>query len=796
MAKLNHTTIPGVRAAAKKGLKLISDGKVKDNEVSDLAAAGAKKIASGQKLSDEHVRQMATYHDGHAGQCPPNKEDATSAEDLMWGGPAGAMWAGSRCAAMDTTTLADDTVDLDALFAGDEPLSFEIYGRVPAGEETHLDDDDSGLLWAPILRSGTLAMRPVNGVKVRDPLVFVAGHSEDQRKEIGLEDLLDAFNADAIQHVTLPTTHENNVLDNTGFIEAMKIADSTMRIGEKVLMGAHRFTEPEVLGRVQRGSIANRSSGILYDFTNTETGQTFPAVIEHVCLTNRPFFPGMEPYGQLEDLDFSDRTVVPLMLSEAPAKEKDKESGSSSSSVSDSQWDGSASRFTDAQYKSSCIVNRGGKGSVKEECSLPVREPDGTLNRAAVHSAAGRIGSLTKVTPDQKKTAARKLISLYRGQLKEIPPPNLMKMVAVSTNMSEEDLRKELQLADIAWQSDGVSLNNIRSQLVDCFSEMRQGPNDEPSSVHFYVMDVTPNQALVECEYGYGEDGDTWVVPFDVNEGDLSLSDYSNWIPVTKEWVTDDDAQTQKQEIEGLLQRKPSASSTGTVTGFSEASDPLTQASNERIASSRQPNTSPNIGGRSMSLTREQIGQLDLSDQDRNVLLQDLEERERDRAELNKLRIDRKKVEVSTYLGEIKEPFKSQPGFLKEVERCLLEDDGKVAAVLNLSDVGGATQQNQTITEVVKRLVGALTLSDTASGQAQQAAANGLPNLLESPIGGRPPEAPETPGTEDGKPLTGEELLAQWEKDLGPNDRLNLDLAPASGTSAAQQSQPASTPAA
>lgn len=756
MAKLNHTTTKAMQAAAKKGISLVAEGKVKTKDVPDLAQAGAKKIASGQKLSDEHVRAIAEHHDSHSGACPT--EGSAACEDMMWGGPAGAMWANTRVAAMDSTALADDDVDLDELIAGDNPLSLELYGRIPSGEKMYLDESDDGLLWAPILRSGTLAVRPgSNGQKVADPLVFVAGHSDDPRKEIGLEDLIKAFDEGAVQHVTLPTTHENNVLDNTGFIEGMKLADSTLRQGKKVLMAAHRFTEPDVLGRVERGSIANRSCGILFDYTNTETGTVFPSVIEHVCLTNRPFVPGMEPYGQLQDLDFSDRTVVPLLLSDdqLPLANPSKTSGS----VSDSTWDGSASRFSDEQWKKSCILDRGGSGPVKQECYLPVREPDGTLNMNAVHSAAGRIGSV-KASPELKKAAAKKLVSLYTVQLKEKAPPNLMKAAAVSTNMSEESLRKELLLADVVWSSDGVSLNNIRSQLVERFREMRKGPIDEPSSVYFYVMDVMPDKALIGCDYGdyLGDSSDdTWVVPFSVDDtGWLSLSDFSEWTPVIQEWVTDDDAKTQKDEVEGLLKAKPPTTASS-ATGFSQ--------------------TIPTIGGSSMSLTREQIGQLDLDDTARTALLADCDQREIDAAELRNLRADKKKENIKTYLADLGEKgFKDAPGFLVEVERALMADDGNMAAKLDLSDEGGLSQTPVTITTVVERLVKALPL-------AQDPAVDGgkTGSLLQTPIQARPEAKPEEENKEE-KPLTGADLEAQWSTALGGD--LNLDLAPAPGAPA------------
>ena len=59
--------------------------------------------------------------------------------------------------------------------------------------------------------------------------------------------------------------------------------------------------------------------------------------------------------------------------------------------ASDAPWDGSADRFTDSQWKRSCLLDRGGSGTPKEECSLPVREPDGELNRHALAAAQGAL---------------------------------------------------------------------------------------------------------------------------------------------------------------------------------------------------------------------------------------------------------------------------------------------------------------------------------------------------------------------------------------------------------------------
>jgi len=76
----------------------------------------------------------------------------------------------------------------------------------------------------------------------------------------------------------------------------------------------------------------------------------------------------------------------------------------------------SQSDYTDEQYQRACLIDRGGNGTAKERCSLPVREPDGTLNRNGVHAAAAALAGChggVKASPEQKRAAARKLVSLY-----------------------------------------------------------------------------------------------------------------------------------------------------------------------------------------------------------------------------------------------------------------------------------------------------------------------------------------------------------------------------------------------
>lgn len=99
-------------------------------------------------------------------------------------------------------------------------------------------------------------------------------------------------------------------------------------------------------------------------------------------------------------------------------------------SVSDKPWSNfSAADYSPQQWRRACLIDTGqGDPDNKGRYKLPVREPDGTLNRNGCHAAASVLGGGrggVQASPEAKKAAARKLASLYRSQLNEDPPPSL-----------------------------------------------------------------------------------------------------------------------------------------------------------------------------------------------------------------------------------------------------------------------------------------------------------------------------------------------------------------------------------
>src|SRR5690242_12711076 len=93
--------------------------------------------------------------------------------------------------------------------------------------------------------------------------------------------------------------------------------------------------------------------------------------------------------------------------------------------ITDKPWDGDAARYQPDEWKRATLLDTGvGARDSKDRYKLPVREPDGTLNRNALGPAtaalAGARGEV-QATPAQKRSAAKKLLGLYREAQEEAP---------------------------------------------------------------------------------------------------------------------------------------------------------------------------------------------------------------------------------------------------------------------------------------------------------------------------------------------------------------------------------------
>lgn len=217
------------------------------------------------------------------------------------------------------------TVDLSLPLPGKASAQLEVF--LAAGSTKVEPLDEGGLIWEPIMRAGQWALRPDGrGGKKRLPLKIIAGHSENQNREIGLADVEAAFNDGAVEHVTVPETHENKATQNHGYIEKVKIVKGRFK-GEPVdvFMGGYNFTEPDTRAKVLRGSVPSRSAGLLYGYERTDTGKTYPVALEHVALTPKPWLRGMPRFGRALEAMSEDIETIALTLSDDGPTDKEYE---------------------------------------------------------------------------------------------------------------------------------------------------------------------------------------------------------------------------------------------------------------------------------------------------------------------------------------------------------------------------------------------------------------------------------------------------------------------------------------
>ena len=98
--------------------------------------------------------------------------------------------------------------------------------------------------------------------------------------------------------------------------------------------------------------------------------------------------------------------------------------------VSETPWSNwTKADYTLEQWHAACLVHiHDGEPTSKSQCKLPVKTPDGSLNRNGVHAAAaalaGARGGLKGVSEEEKKKAANAL-KRYYSQLDEEPPESL-----------------------------------------------------------------------------------------------------------------------------------------------------------------------------------------------------------------------------------------------------------------------------------------------------------------------------------------------------------------------------------
>jgi hypothetical protein len=170
-------------------------------------------------------------------------------------------------------------------------------GSVEEETITLADGTTAQVIWKDVLVEGTYPMSPGPTGAVAKPMTIkLDGESDYDSRTISMSDLMDAHEEGAFRYVTIPTRHKDEVLDNTGFVPRPDGLRVIQRDGKNVMQAALGFTEPDVKGKVKRGTIPDVSAGILFNFMNKAKQKVYRAAMKHVALTGVPFMGNLEPF--------------------------------------------------------------------------------------------------------------------------------------------------------------------------------------------------------------------------------------------------------------------------------------------------------------------------------------------------------------------------------------------------------------------------------------------------------------------------------------------------------------------
>lgn len=232
----------GMRAAAKNGLERNADGEGGDGLV-DKTIRRARKIASGEELSPEHVRQMNAWFARHGTERHEPGTPWYTAWQL-WGGDAGRSWASARVRQMDA---ADDAVS-KAITSGDATKA------PPARYSTHLHYRGNRV--DMLIRTQTRANGELETWRV--PLGAL---------DFSVTSMTKAKSALDEGSVPLPTRGEIRVFEKGSMVPSSWLdTQGTFSPGS---YGAAGLRTPGVFHRIEHGTVEKQTSDGMVTFTLT-----------------------------------------------------------------------------------------------------------------------------------------------------------------------------------------------------------------------------------------------------------------------------------------------------------------------------------------------------------------------------------------------------------------------------------------------------------------------------------------------------------------------------------------------
>lgn len=97
------------------------------------------------------------------------------------------------------------------------------------------------------------------------------------------------------------------------------------------MQAALGFTEPDVKGKVQRGTIPDCSAGIFFNWLNKHKNKRYRAAMKHVALTPTPFMGNLAPFAPVfaadEEIDADNLTVQHFMFAEGEEDDSNPTTG-------------------------------------------------------------------------------------------------------------------------------------------------------------------------------------------------------------------------------------------------------------------------------------------------------------------------------------------------------------------------------------------------------------------------------------------------------------------------------------
>lgn len=165
---------------------------------------------------------------------------------------------------------------------------------------------DEELVWKEILVEGEFRHPQQRDRKFK---VVKEGQSDGSKGIIAMSDLMTSFQDRAYDQVQIPLAdranadHADFARVNTGF--AKKLRTRKRPDGKTAMDAAILFTEEDVKGKCERGTINNCSSGIYFN-VEKDDGRKYPAALRHVALTNTNWMSGLKPFN--ESIALSDET--------------------------------------------------------------------------------------------------------------------------------------------------------------------------------------------------------------------------------------------------------------------------------------------------------------------------------------------------------------------------------------------------------------------------------------------------------------------------------------------------------